>query len=53
MTPEQAMAMAKMLSRLALLQQFRQLTHPQRMRLLKELQELSKQLPAENEADDE
>lgn len=44
---------SKMLSRLALLQQFRQLTHPQRMKVLKELAELSKQLPAESVSDDE
>lgn len=43
------MVIAKMLSRLALLQQFRALTHSQRVTVLRELLELEKQLPKESE----
>lgn len=41
------MTIAKMLSRLALLQQVRALTHPQRVKILRELLELEKDLPRE------
>jgi len=47
------MVIAKMLSRLAMLQQLRALTHPQRMAILKELRDLEKELPRETETDDE
>jgi len=46
---EEMMIMAKILSRLGLLQQARLMTLPERKKVLKELSDLLKQLPQETE----